>query len=180
MRLRGNELSPTHVHRRARPGALELSRARRARRRPGPKGVNWRPAYCAALAQVGMMTAAAEAALVTLRSVQRERLANPEFAAAEDEALEVASRMLQDEAVRRAVYGTPSFKFTKDGKPIIHPVTGVQYFEITYSDRLLVMLLQAHLPERYGNKIAVAGEITTKHVHLTWAEFHQRCEEARA
>lgn len=65
--------------------------------------------------------------------------------------MQVATAMLEDEALRRARDGMIRFQFSKDGKPLMHPVTGKPYFELEYSDTLLLALLRGRIPERYGS-----------------------------
>jgi hypothetical protein len=60
-----------------------------------------------------------------------------------------AVRMLEDEAVRRAVDGVRKPIFYK-GKPI--RICGEIVYETEYSDALLIQLLKAYHPEKFGDK----------------------------
>ena len=57
--------------------------------------------------------------------------------------------MLEDEAVRRAVDGVRKPIFYK-GKPI--RICGEIVYETEYSDALLIQLLKAYNPEKFGDK----------------------------
>ena len=60
---------------------------------------------------------------------------------------------LESEARRRAVEGVRRYKFNRNGEPILHPVTGGPYYELVYSDALLITLLKANLPAKYGDRV---------------------------
>ena len=77
-----------------------------------------------------------------------------------ERAKEQAADYLESEAVRRAVDGDVIKKFTGKGDPIIDPETGKQYTERKRSDALLMFLLKAMKPERYGDKQAI--DLTSK------------------
>jgi hypothetical protein len=125
-----------------------------------------------------MYCTAAEAAGVNRVTVFRERKENPSFAARELEAINVANMALTDEAVRRARIGVRKYKFGKGGEPIVDPRTGEQYYELEYSDTLLLKLLTCHIPEVYRDKMEHSGEM--KHTHLTLEELKKRMQEAKA
>lgn len=65
----------------------------------------WMPAYLAALAIHGIKVQAAASASISPRSVCRQRLISPEFAAAEEETMKVVTELCVSEAVRRATQG---------------------------------------------------------------------------
>jgi len=101
------------------------------------------------LAQTGNVSQSAEAVGTTRYTVYRARKADPEFAAAWDEAVEVAVIALEDEARRRAYEGVEEPVFYKG------EVCGsIQ----RYSDTLLIFLLKGHKPDKYRDK---------SHVELT-------------
>lgn len=97
-----------------------------------------------------------------------------EYAAAFDDAVEVAADRLEVEARRRAVEGLVRYKFNKDGTPVWHPdcygsdpnapegketeyspkPTGAfrPYFEREYSDTLLIFLLKGARPAKYATQ----------------------------
>jgi hypothetical protein len=85
------------------------------------------------------------------------------FEAAKQESLE----NLEREARFRAVQGLRQFKFTKDGSPLMHPVTGEPYYEEKRSDVLLIFLLKALAPKKYreqtqmqlGGDVNVGGRV---------------------
>src|ERR1022692_2427202 len=66
------------------------------------------------------------------------------------EARERATQTLQDEAVRRAVEGVRRPVLYR-GKQVY--IQGKPLFEIEYSDQLLIRLLEAYNPEKYGRRV---------------------------
>lgn len=66
---------------------------------------NWDQAFLAALADTGVLSAAAELASVERTTVWRRRQNDPEFAKACEEALKLAADALEQEARRRALEG---------------------------------------------------------------------------
>lgn len=100
------------------------------------------------LAHSGSVTLAAKAAGMTRESAYRLRRRRDaqSFAAAWEAALAHATQMLTDIAFERAVHGVAT--------PIFHD--GEQVGERRYySDRLLIFLLKAHAPLKYGNLAGV-------------------------
>lgn len=69
------------------------------------KPIDWRPIYLEALRNVPVIRHACEAAGVDRATAWRARQADPEFAAAETEALEEGVDRAEQEAFRRAVVG---------------------------------------------------------------------------
>lgn len=139
----------------------------------------WYAAYLSSLAHTGVYQRACDAAGKDHSTIWRERQANPDFARQEDEALKISARLLEGEAVRRAIHGLRKYKFSPRGEPVMDPRTGEQYYELEYSDTLLVKLLGARIPEVFREKVDVAHTGNTSHVHMTLEEFRQRMKEAR-
>lgn len=129
------------------------TRARRRRK--------WERGFIAALAETGNVSRAAKAAQIGRDAAYRLRGSDPDFARLWEEAEIEAAAMLEAEARRRAVDGLIRYKFTKTGDSIMHPRTGEPYYELEYSDALLVALLKAHMPERYrdNSRIEHAGKV---------------------
>lgn len=103
------------------------------------------------LARTGNVTKAAEKAKVNRTHMYEVRKSDSAFAAAWDEALEVAVERLEMEARRRAEQG------------VLEPVyyQGVKVGAVRrYSDTLLIFLLKAHRPEKYRDHASV--ELTGK------------------
>lgn len=125
-------------------------------RNPGlsPATVANRAAFLAAFEVTGRIDKAAEAAGVS-RGVHYQWLNDAEYAAAFEEAKQVAGGGLKDEARRRAVEGLRRYKFTKSGKPILHPLTGEPYYEDVRSDALLTLLLKAQFPDEFKDRSSV-------------------------
>jgi hypothetical protein len=114
----------------------------RARKTPGSQqpaqsATDWRQTYLSTLSNnCGQKTAAARAARVTLRTVQRHRANDPEFKKAEADALQIAMEVVESEAIRRAVEGVDrSYRYT-DKNGTIHEHVGREY-----SDRILLRYL---------------------------------------
>src|SRR5437773_12017557 len=104
--------------------------------------VDWRQAFLKALENVRVINAACRLAGVSVMTVWRERKANTEFATAYEESLHCGARMLEEEAIRRAVHGVRRLKFNpKTGLPYIDPATGEPYVELDFSDSLLITFL---------------------------------------
>jgi AcrR family transcriptional regulator len=96
------------------------------------------------LAATGHITRSCKAAGVPRRTIYNWRKADEAFAAAWDEAVELAIDALEDEAIRRA----------KDGvlKPVFQGGKKVGTVR-EYSDGLLQFLLKGKRPERYKDRL---------------------------
>jgi hypothetical protein len=102
--------------------------------------------FLQALANTGSVTAATAVAGSSRTRVYELRKADPAFAAAWDEAEEIAIDRLEDEARRRAVEGVAE-PLVSAGK-LVHDDNG-QPIEIRrFSDHLLLALLRTHRPPR--------------------------------
>jgi hypothetical protein len=140
----------------------------------------WYPSFLAALGQIGNVTLACTSASVTRSTVYRHRRDNPAFAQEWEYALEDAGDRLEAEARRRAVMGVekkrlilykgepvidwavPGKWVDDQGKEWVEGVsrgrkrwTGAYLYEteITYSDRLLEVLLKGAKPEKYADRM---------------------------
>jgi len=112
---------------------LKLTRARQER-------------FLQALANTGSVTAAIAVAGTSRTRVYELRRSDPEFAASWDEAEEIATDRLEDEARRRAVEGVPE-PLVSAGK-VVRDDDGQPIAVRRYSDNLLLALLKAHRPPR--------------------------------
>lgn len=119
-----------------------------------------REVFLAELAQRGNVSAAAEAAGLARATFYEYRSADPDFAAAWDEALETAIDAMELEARRRAVEGVE--------KPIVGRIgkdqDGIITYVREYSDSLMTLLLKAHRPDKYRERTDVhhSGELGIK------------------
>lgn len=103
------------------------------------------------LARRGIVSHAAKRARTSRQTVYDHRNTDPEFAAAWDEAIEIAAGILEAEAHRRAVTGVLEPVFYK----------GEQAGTVRkYSDTLLIFLLKAHAPDRFRENASL--ELTGK------------------
>jgi hypothetical protein len=97
-------------------------------------------AFCAALAETGIVGKACVAVDISRRTAYNWREDCPEFALAWDKALKIGVTALEDEAHRRAFDGTL--------EPVFHQ--GDECGAVRkYSDTLAIFLLKAHAPEKY-------------------------------
>ncbi|TWT95372.1 hypothetical protein Pla108_35200 [Botrimarina colliarenosi] len=106
----------------------------------------------AAYRETATITGAARASGVDHKSHYRWRRDCPTYAAAFDQTCHEAADELEEEARRRAVEGVRTVCYGRDGRPLIDPETGEPYVSVRYSDRLLIVLLKANLPEKFGNR----------------------------
>ncbi len=122
--------------------------------------------FLSAYRQTGVIRQAAESAQVDRTNHSRWLRESPDYAKAFDEAKRDAVDTLEIEARKRAIDGLRSYKF-HHGMPIQNPLwkegdpeEEKWYYETSFSDRLLELLLRAHRPEVYRDhqSIEVAGE----------------------
>ena len=107
---------------------------------------NWKEIFITALLKSSNVSAACRKAKISRAVAYAHRETDTEFAAAWDEALEMALDDAESEAWRRGKEGTISNRqYDKDGKLIS---TTRQY-----SDTLLIFMLKAHRPAKYRETI---------------------------
>jgi len=107
--------------------------------------------FLAILAEGGSVKLAAEKAKIGRRTAYEWKAADPEFAAAWEEAVEAGTDALEDEAKRRAYNGVD--------EPVFYQ--GEQCGLVRkYSDTLLIFLLKARRPEKYRERTTT--EVTGK------------------
>lgn len=112
-------------------------------------------AFCAVLADTGIVKRACEAIGVSRQTAYNWREDIPEFATAWDKAMRIGISALEDEAHRRAFEGV--------SEPVFHQ--GLECGSVKkYSDTLAIFLLKAHAPEKYRERHDVA---TTGSLSLT-------------
>ncbi len=109
-------------------------------------------AACVLYSQTGSRSAAAEAAGVSLSTVDRRYRNDPTFRAAMVEAKAAFVRYLERAAIDRAVEGVTQ---SKPGPG------GVFYDQTVYSDALLIHMLKKMDPERHGDKQIVQIDDST-------------------
>ncbi|MCA9108571.1 MAG: hypothetical protein KDA52_01385 [Planctomycetaceae bacterium] len=125
--------------------------------------------FLSAFENLASIRLAADAAGINRRSHYRW-LTQAKYAAAFREARDVAADQLESEEVRRAVDGVKRIVFNpRTGQPYVDPHTGEPYSVTTYSDRLLMMLLRATLPEKYGRIV----NLRAKHPKATEADVER-------
>lgn len=100
-------------------------------------------AFCAALAETGIVRRACEAVDISRQTAYRWREENADFAKAWDRALKIGISALEDEAHRRGFEGCD--------EPIYHLGKAVGTVK-KYSDTLAIFLLKAHAPERFRER----------------------------
>ena len=105
--------------------------------------------FLMALAETGIVSFAAARAGWNVSSTHYHRKRDEAFAAAFDEALEVAADRLELAAVQRAVHGTLKPVWDRGGKERDPGIVG---YETVYSDPLLALLLKARRPEKFRER----------------------------
>lgn len=114
----------------------------------GNKQHLWTDAFLAALSECGVLTQASELAGIDRVSVWRRRKDDPEFAAACEEAVEMAADKLEAEARRRAVEGVEEPVY--QGGQLIGTKT-------VYSDSLLALLLKGRRKKVFAERVETTG-----------------------
>lgn len=122
-------------------------------------------AFLRALGECGTVKGACEAAGLSLSAYKSWRK-SPEFLEAYQDAVDAFCDALETEAVRRARDGVKTIKFTSAGRPIKDPrkhdpsgnvLPGFEndpwYYEESFSDRLLELLLRAKRPEEFALRV---------------------------
>ena len=94
---------------------------------------------------------AANAAGVTARTAYNWRQADGMFAASWEQALDIATDLIEEEAMRRAIKGV--------AKPVYRGGEVVGHVQ-DYSDSMLMFLLKARRPEKYNDKAGKADQQT--------------------
>ena len=120
-------------------------------RQPEGTPPGWQEAFLAHLRETGNVSAAARAAGSCRSRCYESRRRDRIFAAAWADALEEAADRLEMEAFRRAVTGVGEDRFFKGS--VVGEVT-------RYSDSLLMFLLRARRPARFGPRPAAEAEDT--------------------
>lgn len=114
----------------------------------GNKQRVWTDAFLSALSECGILTHAAEVAGVDRATVWRRRQEDPEFAAACDQAIDMAADKLEAEARRRAVEGVEEPVY--QGGQLVGTKT-------VYSDSLLALLLKGRRKKIFAERIESTG-----------------------
>lgn len=117
---------------------------------------NARAKFLSALGDTGNITLAAGLSGLERSTLYDWRAEDAEFAAAWNEALEIATDALEAEARRRAMQGVAE-PLVSQGR-IIKDDEGKPMFVQRYSDSLMQLLLRAHRPEKFRERTE------TKHV----------------
>jgi len=116
--------------------------------------------FLTAFRENGCVTRAAEAASITRGNHYRWLGGkHPGYEVAFEEIRHATIDDLELAARRRAIEGTRKYKFTREGTPVLKPGASADdpdpyYYETVYSDRLLELLLRAHRPERFTQKMS--------------------------
>lgn len=105
------------------------------------------------LRHVGIVETACKRAGLTKHPVHDRRKVDPDFEAKFQAArAEGAEFNLEEQALRLSIQGARRLKFnTKTGQPYIDPATGKPYVEREYEPQLLMHMLRAAKPDKYGD-----------------------------
>lgn len=150
----------------------------KASQRAKMAGRPWPEAYLAILAETGVYEWACKRAGVTFSAVWQKRQKDQAFAAAEAESLKSACLLFEGEAIRRGTHGLRKYKFTAAGEPVMDPRTGEQYYDLEFSDTMLLAVLKGRIPEVYRDKLEQTGSMV--HTHMTLEQFRERVSTAKA
>ena len=104
--------------------------------------------FLSELVATGSVSRAASATGMPRNALHELRVADPAFAKAWDEALDGAMDAIEEEARRRAIEGTE--------EPVFYQGKQIGLVR-KYSDALLMFLLRAHRPTRFGERQGEAG-----------------------
>lgn len=110
------------------------------------------------LAESGNVSLSAKLAGTSRVRVYALRRSDPAFKQAWDEAEEIAADRLEEEARRRAVEGFDE-PLVSGGK-LVQDAAGHVVTVRRYSDALLLALLRAHRPERFGKRLSAEPGIS--------------------
>jgi hypothetical protein len=116
-----------------------------------------REAFLAALAETGIVSAAASIAGTSRTRVYELRKQDTAFAGAWEAAEEQAADALEAEAWRRAVVGVPE-PLVSSGK-VVRDDDGQPLAIRRYSDTLMIALLKPRRPERFKDRAVVEHDI---------------------
>lgn len=101
-----------------------------------------------AYAETGRLREACRAAAMDHKLHYYWKRTDPDYAAAYEDAQQIAGELLEEEAIRRA-RGWEETHYTLHGTP---------YTLTKHSDTLLIFLLKGAMPKKYGDKIAHTGK----------------------
>lgn len=122
----------------------------------GPNSLrHWNPVvlarFCALLACLGRESSAARAVGLSPMVISAAKKQLPSFQEAAQEAYSEFCDRLHSEAFRRAVDGW--------NEPVFYQGAVVGYIK-RKSDRILELMLKAHMPEKFGDKVDVNANVT--------------------
>lgn len=100
---------------------------------------------------------AARVAGISRAYAYRCKEADPSFSEEWEDALKEGVEELEAECWKRAKGENITYKFKKNGDPILHPVTGEPYYEHVASDTMAALMLKAHAPDKYKDRSEVTG-----------------------
>jgi len=127
------------------PKQTRRTKSARTKRR-GQRRKDWQTPFLGAFAELGMVTAACEAAGISRDTAYQERQRDEAFALAWADVEERSTETMEAEAYRRAVTGTT--------KPLVS--AGKHVCDVQeYSDSLLQFMLRARRPDRYRENVKV-------------------------
>jgi hypothetical protein len=108
-------------------------------------------AYLSAFAQTGNIRRSCEAAGIDRSTYYTWLEHDPDFGPAVEFAKQFAIERLEDEARRRAYYGTRKIRrsYSRDGDLV------AEHIEYEYSDTLMIFLLKGLAPEKYAERRSI-------------------------
>lgn len=109
-----------------------------------PKNGEWIDTFLSAIMRGSNVTNATDAAGVHITLPYKRRLVDKAFRRAWDEAAEIGTELLEQEATRRAYHGTL--------KPVFYKGVECGYTR-EYSDTMMMFMLRARKPEKYRDGV---------------------------
>ncbi|KXV20639.1 hypothetical protein [Gluconobacter japonicus] len=110
-----------------------------------------REVFLGHLRKTSNISESARVAVIDRKTAYKWREAEPDFAAAWDDAIDEATDALEAEARRRALDGHEEYVISM-GQIVRDPETGKPLMQRKFSDSLTTLLLKAHRPEKYRER----------------------------
>ena len=135
----------------------------------------------------GDVDAAADAVHLTVPEIVAIREKNKPFAERWKRALSIVRKVraerIETQAYHDALFGSTKFKFTPQGEPVKHPVTGEAYREVERDSRMQMFLLKALDRDVFADRTELTGKdggpIQSQHVVATLADIAKIADQVR-
>ena len=95
----------------------------------------------------------------------------------------VRAERIETQAYHDALFGSTKFKFTPQGDPVKHPVTGEAYREVERDSRMQMFLLKSLDRSTFGDRTELTGKdggpVQNAHIVATLADIVKIAEQTR-